>query len=113
MTLDTRPAAPAAPVETVTPIKPSEALRLGRLQRPRHCIGFLQRGEDGACALGAMHYGWGMKPDDDETLSDDFVHRFGGLPIHTDDIASLFDGTEIDGRDGDAAVLAYLEERGL
>ena len=48
------PKAPAAPVEVVTPIKPSEALRLGRLIRPEKCTGSWTRGDNAACALGAM-----------------------------------------------------------
>jgi hypothetical protein len=44
-----------APIETVTPLKPSEALRLGRLVYPKQCKG-VEVGSDGvsACATGAM-----------------------------------------------------------
>jgi hypothetical protein len=49
----------AAPIETVTPLRPSEALRLGRLTRPRRAIGDFLVGNDGACALGAIATGAG------------------------------------------------------
>lgn len=40
--------------EVVSPMKPSVALRLGRLVRPRRTFGGLSHGTDGACALGAI-----------------------------------------------------------
>jgi hypothetical protein len=43
--------------ETVSPLKPSEALRLGRLVRPRRIEGTMYSGEDGACAAGAITIG--------------------------------------------------------
>jgi len=55
--IDTAPV--TAPIETVTPIKPSEALRLGRLVRPLRIEGRLFRGTNGACALGAIAVGFG------------------------------------------------------
>lgn len=55
--------APAVAPEVTTPIKPSEALRLGRLTRPvRLTNGQFQSGMDGACALGAIHAGLGLDP---------------------------------------------------
>lgn len=50
---------PAAPVETVTPIKPSEAIRLGILLAPTPITGCFFDGRGGACALGAMALGFG------------------------------------------------------
>jgi hypothetical protein len=98
---------PAAPVETVTPIKPSEALRLGRLLRPVKCTGSWTHGDNAACALGAMDIGWGFGPNG----TCDYLTLLG-IDWYSD-IAMLFDPTEREGRDGDAAVLAYLESRGL
>ena len=47
--------APAISPERVTPLKPSEALRLGRLLAPRWTCGKLFNFQtDGYCALGAM-----------------------------------------------------------
>lgn len=53
--------APAVAPEVTTPIKPSEALRLGRLTRPNYTEARLWSGETGACALGAIleGIGWG------------------------------------------------------
>lgn len=52
-----------APIETVTPIKPSEALRLGRLLVPARSVLVLARYRRGqivsACAMGAMAVGAG------------------------------------------------------
>lgn len=50
---------PAAPVETVTPIKPSEAIRLGCLLRPLQAFGTIADTRGGVCALGAMMFGFG------------------------------------------------------
>lgn len=52
--IETKPAP-----EVVTPIMPSEALRLGRLVRPLETSGRLFRGEHMACAIGAMAIGYG------------------------------------------------------
>lgn len=58
--MDTITAAPETrPLEPTTPIKPSEALRLGRLVRPRRAKGALFRGKYAACAVGAMALGYG------------------------------------------------------
>ena len=46
--------------ETVTPIKPSEAVRLGCLLAPRQITGTRFDGDDGACATGAMFLGGGL-----------------------------------------------------
>jgi hypothetical protein len=96
-----------APLEEVTPIRPSEALRLGRLVRPEKCTGSWTRGDNAACALGAMEAGWDIGPNDT-------CDRLTALGVDWySDIAMLFDPAEREGRDGDAAVLAYLESRGL
>lgn len=60
----------AAPVETVTPIKPSEAMRLGRVLYPIRITGSLGGyvdtpgvyGPFGVCALGAAAVGLGWDP---------------------------------------------------
>lgn len=95
-----------APVETVTVIGPSEALRLGRLTRPRHVTARIFDGDDGACALGAMLAGVGLPPHH----MDRWLERHG---LTWQPIASRFDFAEYTGRDGDAVVLAYLAKRGL
>lgn len=65
----TAPSIKPAPVETVTPIKPSEAIRLGRLLVPARSVGALTRRVQGtvvaACALGAMAVGFGASSDRD------------------------------------------------
>jgi hypothetical protein len=110
------------PVEPTTPIKPSEALRLGRLVRPLETEGALWDGTDKACALGAMAlgYGWdGPTPsiyefDDDDTADIIesaylFVEERSGITPQT--VWFINDHAERGKRD--AAVLAYLEARGL
>ena len=101
-----------APTETVTPIKPSEALRLGRLIAPRYVIGqFFAEGA--ACALGAMARGWGYDGDSDHA-GYQFVRERLPLDVRPmSEIGCLFDRSVIRGEDGDSAVLAFLEERGL
>lgn len=98
-----------APLETVTPIKPSEALRLGRLEYPEHIAGVYLAGNKAACAIGAIAAGWGLRIAAAERMLEDLAKngRFAS------ELAVIFDGAENDGRDGDAAVLAYLESRGL
>lgn len=49
--------APPSVAEPTTPIKPSEALRLGRLLRPRRLRFSYREGADGACAYEAMCIG--------------------------------------------------------
>lgn len=117
MTVDTRPETlPAEPtLEPRTPIKPSEALRLGRLIRPLDNPRGEWFGRDGsACALGAITIGWGGAPGFGESHIDymtlNQLERYGIDPF--DDIADRYDENVFDGR-GDAAVLAYLESRGL
>jgi hypothetical protein len=97
---------PDAPVETVTPIKPSEALRLGRLIRPEHVTASMFDGERGACALGAMIIGWDIRPNQLDA-------RLASFGVSWCDIAYPFDEAEAAGTDGDAVVLASLEGRGL
>jgi hypothetical protein len=55
--IDTRTV--AAPIETVTPIKPSEAIRLGCLTTVQKFDGFGFDDETEACAEGAMLVGYG------------------------------------------------------
>jgi hypothetical protein len=58
MTSDTLTApAVGVPAEPTTPIKPSEALRLGRLVRPVQVFGHFRDGLLGACAYSAMAIG--------------------------------------------------------
>lgn len=48
-----------APIETVTPIRPSEAIRLGCLLAPVQVFIAESDGSGGACAMGAMRLGFG------------------------------------------------------
>lgn len=50
--------------ETVTPIRPSEAIRLGTITAPTPIRGRLFDGHGGACALGAMAIGLGLAQTD-------------------------------------------------
>lgn len=47
------------------PLKPSEALRLGRLRYPFRTEGKFYDGYSGACALGAIAAGYGLRGADD------------------------------------------------
>lgn len=110
MTIET--AAPvSAPVEEVTPIKPSEALRLGRLVRPYESPGVLFADGIAACAIGAMAVGYGWHEANPRSDSEvyEFVREHSGVVPWL--IADAFD----DAPDGlrDAAVLLLLESRGL
>jgi hypothetical protein len=60
MAIETRTAAPSLPIETVTPIKPSEAIRLGCLTTGQ-LINETYVDIDGAraCVFGAMAIGYG------------------------------------------------------
>lgn len=113
MTIEMMPEAPV--LEPTTPIKPSEALRLGRLIRPIHCMGVEFLGEDSACAIGAIHIGWGGTPDEYNSSPETYsrLRKLGiRSPISTIG-QNIYDIEEYAGRDGDAAVLAYFESRGL
>jgi hypothetical protein len=92
-------------VEEVYPIKPSEALRLGRLTRPRHIVRMYMSGNDGACAIGAIAQGWAMGP----ITAHQVLNSAYNIPIN---ISKMYDDAEMGGQDGDAVVLRYLEERG-
>jgi hypothetical protein len=120
--MTTETLAPAVAPETVSPIKPSEALRLGRLTRPLRSARLLFAGTDAACALGAMALGWGL--DDPGDVGDpvddtDLWPLLSDGPVQSLDagtrtfITATFDSAEWCGRNGDAAVLEYLESRGL
>lgn len=105
--------APAAPVETVTPIGPAEALRLGRLSRPRRVACEMFDGKDGACALGAMAIGWGH---DGRPWTNEYRFVFDRLATYgltTGGVCFPFDLAETKGENGDEVVLAKLAERGL
>jgi hypothetical protein len=70
MTTETMPA--AAPIETVTPIKPSEAIRLGCLIAPVQLRddAYVSEYRRAACAFGAMALGYGYDwPDADREAS--------------------------------------------
>ena len=56
MLVETRPVTP----ETVTPISPSEAYRLGRLSHPRSNLGSMVNGDESACVMGAIGLGAGL-----------------------------------------------------
>jgi hypothetical protein len=124
MTTETIPQ--TLPLEPTTPIKPSEALRLGRLVRPERCSVTMFDAYHGACALGAMAVGLGFDPR--QVSAEDNAYQFVadkfGWTLETSDegdppdgsvsaIWSRFDRAENRGNDGDAAVLAYLEGLGL
>lgn len=70
MTTTTTPETRPAPVEVVSPIKPSEAIRLGCLIAPVQCEGDWSRADNEACAAGAMNLGWGLPVADDGWIND-------------------------------------------
>lgn len=125
MTVETIPT--TVPAEPTTPIRPSEALRLGRLIRPIEAeVGeTLYAGRKRACALGAMALGYGFDPKGHEpTDAYGVVADHAGLSYDHDDsefggdgtlksVWARFDEARAEGQSGDAAVLAYLESRGL
>lgn len=106
---------PATPVETVTDIKPSEALRLGRLVRPKRRAASWFWGKHAACALGAIHIGWGGDPDDKESLHATSERLRAMLGDESPDFAigGTFDYAQQRRQNGDEAVLKFLEEKGL
>ena len=109
------PVVEPAPVEVVTEIGPREALRLGRLVYPRHGRGELVS-DDGACAIGAMLAGWGVDPrrhNDDYGVPYKLLRQHGIAQHRVSRLWAMYDSAERRGRDGDAAVLAYLEGLGL
>ena len=111
-------ARPVTPQEPMTPIKPSEALRLGRLIRPTEVAGRMFLGDDAACANGAIALGLGYRG----PLSTGTEHCDGDTPVYLFLVSERVPAGAIlvendtavgRGESGDAAVLAYLEERGL
>lgn len=67
-----------APIETVTPIRPSEAIRLGCLTTAQ---AFSDYGNgDAACAVGAMNIGFGLQNDAGDHL-DDISHLHRGTTV--------------------------------
>jgi|SRR6185369_17671706 len=98
-----------APIETVTPIKPSEAIRLGRLARPLRPRPGLMFGPQAACAIGAMAVGLGYGGDDADVaylIVRDALQGTGILPISHIGCAYDAGGT-------DDEAIAFLESRGL
>jgi hypothetical protein len=68
-----------APSEPTTPIRPSEAIRLGTLLRPVQCSGHELHPDDPtkACAWGALRLGYG---DDHALVNAAAAHRIGKCP---------------------------------
>lgn len=79
MTTEVREA-PVLP-ERVTEIRPSEALRLGRLTRPRRTEGYELDGADGACARGAMIEAIGGENFTDVWVRWPGLRRHGHCPV--------------------------------
>jgi hypothetical protein len=105
-----------APVEPTTPIKPSEALRLGRLIRPKHAPCSLFEDDDAACAVGAMVVGWGFSGDDTVAGYQFAREKLGSFGLGWVSLSLEYDTLAWLGKDGpagDQAVLDYLAERGL
>lgn len=135
MTIDTlAPIAPETPAEPTTRIKPSEALRLGRLEYPVRDPDTFTTGPGRACALGAMMAGWGvpltLEDDDGDWYPNwdglyDKLREFDLPDVETiidhgtrhgnfaGQIARTFDVTEHHHHDGDKAVLKLLTVYGL
>lgn len=108
---------PAAPVETVTPLAPAEALRLGRLIRPVEAWSRVFEGANAACAIGAMALGYGLPdPGENDSGRDAYllVAARVGLPHDSEAFDGIWKASD-DAEDGerDAATIAYLESRGL
>jgi hypothetical protein len=89
-----------APIETVTPMKQSEALRLGCLIAPNQLTdAFFDQRHESACAYGAMAlgfgHGWNLKAADSLFIGDAMDYRFcpnercgavtGSMPAHLND----------------------------
>lgn len=85
MTTETMPAIRETPIETVTPIRPSEAIRLGCLTTAPRTGTMLSRDASGAfsaCALGAMAVGYGFRPGrDDQRDLIDYLDRAVTQPL--------------------------------
>jgi hypothetical protein len=117
--IETRP----APVETVTPIKPSEALRLGRLLYPVEIQSEVFGDNPGeACAIGAMLAGYGYGPDENEYGTGYYakIQTFVSPALvsqiwkHNDGIHGLEDGHDVIGDNWTTEQIAsWLEEQGL
>jgi hypothetical protein len=67
--IETEAPSRVAPSEPTTPIRPSEAIRLGMLVRPVAGRVEMFQGDDIACALGAMAIGFGFAPNRENRLS--------------------------------------------
>lgn len=108
--VETQTPAPAAPVETVTPMKASEAIRLGVLYRPTQAFGEAGDGNAACVIATAMAVGYYGMPDlfDDPNGSPHYpacpagCERLG-LPLHLND----------DHRWSRERIADWLESRGL
>ena len=77
---------PTKPAETITPIKPSEAIRLGTLLYPVQAFE-VYGGDDGksACVLGTMYagYGYPVTPEDNFEIRISLGKRADDLGAHS------------------------------
>jgi hypothetical protein len=106
--------APAAPVETVTPLKPSEAMRLGRLRYPVEGIGCLIDATGATCALGAMLAGFDHDPDEIRSMGYTLVDRY--IPGLVEQVYMLNDGVHPDHFNDEWSterIAGWLEGQGL
>ncbi len=72
MTTETLPT--VVPLEPTTPIKPSEAIRLGCLIAPQQAFNHYLSGDGAAaCALGAAALGWNTDPVEAQFLIEDVL----------------------------------------
>lgn len=97
------------PTEVTTPIKFSQALRLGRLTHPRPLRGMFYDGADGACALGAIILGLGVLLATLPYIAAGpcpvcgWSHGAGGMTLHLND----------DHHWSDDQIVTFLESIGL
>ena len=122
MTTTTAPI--TAPAEPTTPIRPSEALRLGRLLYPLPLAGDLTDGVHSACALGAIAAGANLIALSDRDTYANVIDRFPEMdtPGTCPERCGAYDGWFVrtlvwhlnDSHDwSDDQIVAWLQERGL
>lgn len=121
MTVETAPV--TTPIEVVTPIKPSEAIRLGCLTTRQYFGSWGQLAPDGtveACALGAMSIGYGDgKADDDPwvpadgTATDRFWRTTNTLPCPVCGVGFAVECLNDDHRWSRERIADWLEGLGL
>lgn len=103
------------PLEPTTPIKPSEAIQLGRLMRPVHVRGtaFNAQG-DGVCTIGAMFVGYGFDPKkmDDSVGWWDFLRLRAPLAEQFNYLTQI-PGWYDKGLKSEAQIVAELEAMGV